>query len=189
MKALLVLAALASVAHADPELHAAGGLELEGGDGVTSIAFRAHLLLGQEFGSGTWRPDVAVGGTLGAGNLIAPDVRGLDGTVTLSNVAYGPEAQLGLQYHGDDHVNLRFFFGLAYLRDKVDDRVMIDAVPNVAGGTGWRASVGLNVAHAIDLSGHDDTGMMMIFLPQQFEVVSEQDGGSHRWGFALAWGI
>jgi hypothetical protein len=192
---VLVLA-LASTAHAgpiDPLVHADGGVEMEGSSQASSVSFRGQLLLGNSFGSGRVRPEIAAGALLGAGTLFAPDPRAVDGAVGLSMYSFGPEVQLGLQLYRDGEPTTRVFASLAYMRVQLDDRLMIDPIPGVGGDHGERAAFGVNFARTLLRSDrcagkHDCDAVFMLLLPHQAEFATERDGGSTRYGVTLSWG-
>ncbi|MGE5182808.1 MAG: hypothetical protein ACM31C_12125 [Acidobacteriota bacterium] len=195
---LVLLLVLAARAHAEPDTtyHLDGGVEFEGGHSVSSAAFRGHALIGKSFGDGGVRPQVAVGGTFGAGSLYVDDPRAVDGAVGVNFASYGPEVQLGLQFYREHDATWRLFASLAYMRVDLDSRLMIDPLPGVGGNHGKRASLGLNAVRAEALaasesscSRHDcDTSWLMILLPEQVEATVEDDAGSRRYGIALSWG-
>src|SRR5213082_448079 len=119
-KALALLAvlvpSLAQASPIDPLLHVDAGVEMEGGAEASSVAFRGQLLLGNSFGSGRVRPEIAAGALLGAGTLFVPDPRAVDGAVGLNMESFGPEVQLGLQLYRDGEATTRVFASLAYMR-------------------------------------------------------------------------
>jgi hypothetical protein len=192
--ALVVLAPAAYASPLDPLIHADGGVELEGGTDMSSVAFRGQLLLGNSFGSGRVRPEIAAGALFGDGTLYAPDPRAVDGSVGLDMLTFGPEAQLALQfYNSDGDATTRLFASAAYMHVNLDSRLMIDAVPGVGGDHGERAAFGINFARAIVHGSRCETksdcdGIFYLLLPHQAEFVREDDGGSTRYGVTLSWG-
>ncbi len=193
--AILLAIASGSLAHAgpvDPLLHVDGGPEIEGGDGVASVAFRGQLLLGNAFGSGRVRPELAAGVTLGAGTLYVPDPRAVDGSLGLSLTTYGPELQAGLQLYRDSDATTRLFASFAYLHTALDSRLAIDPVPGVGGERGWRAASGTNFARTevrhLRCESKHDCDLILLLLPHQAEFAVEHDAGSTRYGLALSWG-
>jgi hypothetical protein len=187
MKYLVIVAALAGSAHADALVHADGGVEALGSADVTSVAFRAQLLLGNSFGSGRVRPELAAGALVGDGTLYAPDPRAVDGAVGLNFMSFGPELQAGLQFYRGDEATTRLFASFAYMHVSLDNRLMIDPVPGVGGNHGTRATVGVNFARAI-AHMRDRDAVLYLVLPQQLEVAREDDGGSTRYGVTVSWG-
>ncbi len=190
---VLVLAARAHASPVDPLLHLDAGLEMEGGSDVASVAFRGQLLLGNTFGSGRVRPELAAGASLGSGTLYVSDPRAVDGAVGLDMVTFGPEAQAGLQFYDGNDATTRLFASLAYMQVNLDSRLMIDPVPGVGGHHGYRAAVGINVArtemrHARCRTKNDCDAVVYLLLPQQAELATERDGGSTRYGVTLSWG-
>lgn len=184
--------AAAPAATAEPLVHLDAGLDLAGAHGVTSIGFRGRALVGTTFGSGSLRPALAAGGTLGAGRLSVADPRAVDGAVALSLTSYGPELQLGLQRYADGEPTTRVFASLAYLHVALDSRLAIDPIGHVGGDRGERAAIGVKFARA-ELAQPCDTrqrcaGLLLLMLPQQLELAAERDGGSTRYGVTLSWG-
>jgi hypothetical protein len=192
--ALLALSSAAGAAPLDPLIHADGGIEMEGGTDVSSVTFRAQLLLGNAFGSGRVRPEIAAGALFGDGTLYVNDPRAVDGAVGLGMLTFGPEAQLGLQfYNADGDATTRLFASVAYMHVNLDSRLMIDPVPGVGGDHGERAAFGVNFARAIVHNSRceektDCDGIFYLLLPHQAEFATERDGGSTRYGFTLSWG-
>ena len=194
MFALVMVSAAAHAGPLDPLIHADGGVELEGGTEMSSVTFRGQLLLGNAFGSGRVRPEIAAGALFGDGTLYAPDPRAVDGAVGLDMVTFGPEAQVALQfYNSDGDSTTRLFASFAYMHVNLDSRLMIDPVPGVGGDHGDRATVGVNLARTIVRNSRCSTksdcdGVFYLFLPHQAEFVREDDGGSTRYGVTLSWG-
>jgi len=189
VKSIVLVAVLAGSAHADPLVHVDAGVETLGARDMTSVAFRGQLLLGNTFGSGRVRPEIAAGALAGDGTLYAPDPRAVDGAVGLDIVSFGPEIQVGVQLYRDDEPTTRVFASLAYMHVNLDDRLMIDPVPGVTGDHGTRAAVGVNFARALLSSRNlDDDAWLYLVLPQQAEFSTERDAGSTRYGVTLSWG-
>ena len=205
---IVILAFLALIAPAraradesSPELHLAGGVEIEGARGITSTAFRGQALLGTQLGSGHVRPSIAAGVVVSTGALYVDDPRAAREAVGIGYTSVGPVVQLGLHVHSDDHETAFLFASAAHLRTSTDARLMLDAVPGVDGGTGsgMRASLGVNwargVAHVFDAGASssnkssDVAGILLFALPQQIEVTVERDTGSTRTGATLSWGF
>ena len=190
---LAVLAPPASAGPLDPLIHADAGIELEGGTDMSSVTFRGQLLVGNAFGSGRVRPEIAAGALFGDGTLYAPDPRAVDGAVGLNMLSFGPEAQIGLQFYNDDgDATTRLFASAAYMHVNLDSRLMIYPVPGVGGDHGWRAAFGVNFArnivHSRCAGSHDCDAIFYLFLPHQAEFATEGDGGSTRYGVTLSWG-
>jgi len=192
---LAALLAFASVGHAgpiDPLLHLDGGPEIEGGDGIASVAFRGQLLLGNAFGSGRVRPELAAGVTFGAGTLYVPDPRAVDGSLGLSLATYGPELQAGLQLYRDDRATTRLFASFSYFHTALDSRLAIDPVAGIGGTRGWRAASGTNFARTelqhLRCATKHDCDMFLLLLPHQAELAVEHDAGSTRYGVTISWG-
>jgi hypothetical protein len=199
LAATMLVATLApSLAAADPPdpilYHVSGGVEIESDGNITSVAFRAHGLIGHAFGDGAVRPELAAGGTLGLGGLFVPDPRAVSGDLSLSNYTYGPEAQIALQLYDGSAPTTRIFASAAYLYDTLDPRLAMDPVPGVGGDRGHRYSVGVNFAHTLvhneDCANNNHCELILaILLPQQIEISVEDEAGSQRWGATLSWGI
>lgn len=198
MRALIFAALLVpAVAHADTDTtyHVDAGVELEGGN-VASAAFRSHALVGNSFGSGHVRPQLAAGATFGVGSLYVDDPRAVDTAVGVNFWNVGPELQAGLQFYDGSEATVRVFASVAYLRVGLDSRLMLDPLPGVGGDHGQRASLGLNWARAEAKGASEnhctkkdcDLGFLMLFAPQQAELTVEGDAGSTRYGVALTWG-
>ena len=187
MRAMIIVAALAGSAHADTLVHVDAGVETLGAQDMTSVAFRGQVTVGNSFGSGRVRPELAAGALVGDGTLYAPDPRAVDGAVGLNMVSFGPELEAGLQRYRDDEPTTRIFASFAYMHVHLDDRLMIDPVPGVGGDHGTRVALGVNFARAI-LRMRDRDAALYLLLPQQVELSNERDGGSARYGITLSWG-
>ena len=176
--------------------HVNGGLELMGGGGAFSAGFRGHLGLDKSIGVERMQPMFGIGVTFGAGVLSVSDPRGLDGSVTLGHMDFGPEAQVGVRWVNGGLVDTRLFASFAYLHTRLDHRLMLDAVHGVEGTTGMRATIGFNWADRIFSGSHEhhggkdiDLGWLAVFAPQQIEIGWERSAGSDRGGVTLGWGI
>lgn len=201
MRILVALACLApAIALAEPEAPQAGfaphvnaGVEIMGGPRASSAAFRGHIGIDQSLGRQELQPMIGLGATLGAGALVVSDPRGLDGSVSLGYLDYGPELQLGVRWVNGGMVDSRLFASLAYVHTELDDRLMLDPIAGVGGTNGVRATLGFNWADR--QLGHDSSGdrhefgWLMVFVPQQVEVGWERSAGSDRGGVTLGWGI
>ncbi len=198
MKALITVALLAGVAHADApgatalvdqpsaisptnpfELHVNGGVEITGGEGMIAGGFRGRVGVGRSFGTGTMRPQLVLGTVFGSGSISVADPRGLDGTLALGYRSFGSEAQVGLRFVNGGRVDSRIYASLAVMRVSLDQRLMFDTVAGISGS----GSVGVRGALGANWADH------CIFLPQQAELVYERDAGSARYGAMIGWGI
>lgn len=202
MKTLLisVLLCIPSLALADElggvDPHLNVGFEVLGGANVFSGGVRTHVGMDRTFGHGHVRPSIGVGATFGLANLQLDDSRALDGSVGVGHYDYGPELQLGLRWANGGIVDTRVFASVAYLKVDVDDRLMLDPIAGVVGGSGLRASVGATwtdaLARLATSNRGDDTdisGLLLFLVPQQAEIVFERSAGSDRYGFAASWGF
>ncbi len=193
-----VVIVLASRAYADTDTtyHLDGGVEFEGGHDVSSTAFRGHALVGNSFGSGRVRPQLAAGLTFGGGSLYVDDPRAVDSAVGVNFWSVGPELQLGMQVYRNGDASWRLFASLAYMHVGLDSRLMIDPLPGVGGDHGERAALGINVARAAMREAREqhcapkvcDPGFLAVLMPQQLELTTEHDAGSQRYGVAFSWG-
>lgn len=189
-----------AVAHADPAsgfpdrlaVHLTAGAEGTGGQGAIGGGFRGTAGLGWQLGRGHVRPEVGGGVVFGGGAIGVDDPRALDGTLELSYWTVGPQAQLGLRIGDGGRFDTRVFATGALLKVGLDDRLRFDHVPGVSGSPdrGVRASLGANwVGPVWRDCDHTQSCMITGLLPNQAELVYEQDAGSARVGVALSWGI
>lgn len=195
--------ALAGTAAAEPapsalSPHVNVGGEVNGGGEALYGGVRVHVGGSRALVTGgSVQPTFGLGVTFGSGALGIDDARALDGTVDLAYLDYGPEAQLGLRWGGRGAVHDRVFASLAYVRTRLDERLMIDAVDGVGGVDGWRAGVGLNwaatqakIASQPSYDSDDEDVPWLIFLvPQQLEVGWQRSAGSDRIGVTLSYGL
>lgn len=194
--AALVLAPALAHADSDTLFHVSAGFEPEGGTtGVYSLAFRGQALLGNAFGSGSVRTELAAGATLGAGQLFAQDPRALSNAVGLDMTTFGPELQVAFQFYDHEVATTRLFASFAYLHLELDQRLALDPIAGVSNdANGARGSIGVNYArtlfHKMDCESmnHCDT-LFAFLLPTQAEFAVEHDAGSTRYGATLSWGI
>jgi hypothetical protein len=193
---VLVVAAAAHADPLDPALHLDAGVELEARGDVSSVAFRGQALVGNSFGSGAVRPELAAGGLFGAGTLYAPDPRAVFGSVGASVTTLGPELQAGVAFYDHEGRAARLFASVAYLHVGLDSRLMIDPVPGIRTDSthGERGALGVNFAgaeahHATCETKNDCGGILLFILPQQLEFAVERDAGTTRYGATLSWGI
>ncbi|MBX3155787.1 MAG: hypothetical protein KF773_07300 [Deltaproteobacteria bacterium] len=168
------------------------------GQAMTSFIARIHVGFSNPIGRGRVRPILGIGATAGMGILNVEDRRGLDGTVDLGHLDYGPEVQVGLRFVNGGHVDTRLFATLAYLRTNLDKRLELDAIPGVGGREGIRAALGINFADRIGVvmmggttrsRRRDKAEWYIAMVPQQVELAWERSAGSDRVGAAIGWGI
>jgi len=151
--AVIALAAIGSLAHADPDVerrlapiapYVNTGIEILGGANSWSYASRTHVGLDIAWGAGRIRPSIGGGGTFGLGTLEVPDPRALSGRVAIGYYEVGPELRLGLRWVDGGIVDSQVFASFAYLCTDLDARLMLDSVDGVAGDRGMRAALGFN---------------------------------------------
>ena len=178
------------------------GGEIMLGDGVVLGASRTHVAISQSFGTGSMRPQLAFGATLGAGMLVVDEPRALEGSVEVPYLDYGPELQVGLAV-GEGFVKNRVFASVAYVRASVDDRRMLDRVGALPGTDGMRITVGANWARgwaraftkestaerSEDRDADTFAKIFLLLAPQQIEFGWARSAGSARWGVTLSYGI
>lgn len=169
-------------------LHINAGSELLGGRGISSSGLRTHLGLDKSIGRSRIQPSLGMGVTFAYGSLHVEDARSLDGRVSLGYRDWGPEAQLGVRWANGGIVDTRVFASFSYLRVDLDSRLMLDAVANVGGDRGMRATLGASWADRL-VTRRGDLAWLLIFAPQQVEAGWLRSAGSDRFGLTFSYGI
>jgi hypothetical protein len=193
MIAIFVLAP--ARAHADPDaspsdddrllehIHFGIGFDSTRGGGHTANLFRAEAGDERLYGTGSVRPALGLGVTVGGGCFNTDHVMPVPPGACDHMAEIGPELVAGLRFHSKDvKIDSRVYASISPLVDQIADR---------GDGVGVRAAIGATWLPLYAKLMGDDPGpsLLLFFLPWQGEIVYEHEAGSTRAGFSVMWGI
>jgi len=174
------------------ELQVNGGFELGVGPGRTSTVFRMAALAGGSFGSGSVRPQFAIGGVFSAGTLWhwSEDSRGRQ----TDYGTYGGELQLGLRFVDGGYIDSRLYLSAAAFRVRLAEGAR-DAWSSAS--PGYRFGIGTTFADRLGGVWRDrnqdrrtrEHWYVLLLIPHHYEIAYERSAGSDRVGVMVGWGL